>query len=83
MTHTTAKLVAGGGTVRMAIAEPGARDAVTAPHAVELPLWAGLVTAVVMSALVDAIGAVIDAVTRAGAASGWQALSVLGARLDA
>lgn len=30
MTHTTAKLVTGGGTVRMAIAEPGAWDASTA-----------------------------------------------------
>lgn len=35
-----------------------------------------------MTVLVDAISAVLDVVTRAGAASGWLALSVLGTRLD-
>lgn len=66
----------------MAVAEPGAGDAGTAPQAAKLPGRAGLATAVV-NGVVEAIWAVIDAVTGAGAAGGRQALSVPGARLDA
>lgn len=79
--HTTAKLIAGVGTVRVAIAEPRAWDTGTAQRAAQLSLRAGLVPAV-ENILVDAIRAVIDAVTRAGAASGWLALSVLGTWLS-
>lgn len=79
--HTTAKLVTGAGTVAVAVAEPGVWDAGTASQAAELARRAGLVTAVV-NVVHDAISAVIDVVTRAGAASDWQALSVLGTRLD-
>lgn len=65
----------------MAIAEPRVWDTGTALQAAELPRRAGLGTAVV-TVLVDAMSAVIDIVARAGAASGWPALSVLGTRLD-
>lgn len=64
----------------MAITEPGMWDAGVAQQAVELPCWAGL-AATVGKDLVNAIGAVTDAVTRAEAACGWWALPILGARL--
>lgn len=64
----------------MAITEPGVWDAGTAQQATELPCWAGLAAAVGKD-LVDAIRAVIDAVTRAEAACGRWAFSILGAWL--
>lgn len=60
----------------MAVAEPRVWDAVSAQRATELSGRAGP-TAAVVKALVDAIGAVIHAVTRAGAASGWRAQPIL------
>lgn len=53
----------------MAITEPGMWDTGAAQQAVELPCRAGL-AATVEKDLVDAIGAVINAVTRAKAALG-------------
>lgn len=81
MAHTTAKLVARVGTVRVAITEPRVWDAGATQRAAELPRRAGLAGAVV-KVLVDATGAVIDVVTRARAASGWRARPILGTWLD-
>lgn len=77
MTHTTAKLITGIRTVWVPITEPRVWDAGTTQWAVELSCPAGL-SAAVGKVLVNSIMAVIDAVTRAGAARGRRALPILG-----
>lgn len=67
---TTALLIAGVGTVPVAVTEPRVWDADRALQAPQLPIGAGWETAV-EPALVPSRWAVSDVVARAGVAGGW------------
>lgn len=67
---TTALLVAGVGTIRVAVTEPRVWDADRALQAPQLPDGAGWETAV-EPAVVPSRWAVSDVVARAGVAGGW------------
>ena len=78
---TTAELVAGVGTVWVAVAAPREWNAVIAQRATELACWAGQAAAVAQF-LVGSPRAVTDAGAGAGEARGRWALPFLGTRLN-